>query len=103
MSSWYDRNREKAIKYQKEYNKEHREEYLAYQGAYYYEVEKPKRQGKPDEVLEKPLQIDLPAKLPKQPKPPKQKTESMTKNKKRFTPYEPKIMITRGNYILTFD
>jgi hypothetical protein len=100
MSSWYERNRERAIEYQKKYNQEHREHYISYQGAYYHTILKYEREPEPKpEPKSKP---GRPPKIKKTPKP-KPKPAPITNRKRTYIPYEPKIMITTGNYILTFD
>jgi hypothetical protein len=100
MSTWYERNKEKALTYQKAYYKEHREKYLQYLKDYYVKVLKPIRTIPPELKKRKPAP-------PKEPKPPKVKKEKVWKDKtirKTGRDYaEPSIVIRHGNYIVSFN
>jgi hypothetical protein len=99
MSSWYKKNKKKALAYQKEYNLANRDRYIEYHKKYYIEKLKSKREA---EKIPRPPKSPKPEKVPKPPKSPKPE-KVYIKKPKTYIPYEPKIMITTGNYILTFD
>lgn len=109
---WYEKNKERALAYQREYAANNRDQYLEYQKKYYDEVLRPKRvivweankqkrmieremkakekQVKQTETKEKPFDTALPEKF-RQPKKP------------RKVKYEPEFIRTYGEYTLTFN
>ncbi len=106
MSSWYWRNREKALAYQKAYNAIYHEKYTEYYKIYYNEVLKPIRTVPPERKKRQPKPPKEP-KPPKQPTPPKVKKEKVWKDKtirKSGRDYEtPAIIIREGNYTVSFN
>jgi hypothetical protein len=100
MSTWYARNREKVLLYQKAYYKEHREKYLQYLKDYYVKVLKPIRTIPPELKKRQPA----PPKPPKEPKPKKEKVWKDKTIRKTGSDYEmPAIIIRHGDYVVSFN
>jgi hypothetical protein len=105
--SWYERHREHALAYQKQYLSEHRDHYIDYQKKYYAEVLKPKRDAiQNDKRQKRLLELEMKAKeAPAKPeKPIKPVVEKVKQPRQpRKVKYEPQFMRTHGEYTLTFN
>jgi hypothetical protein len=105
--SWYERHREQALAYQKEYSICNRDHYIDYQKKYYTEVLKPRRDAIQKEKREKRLlELEMKAKeVPAKPeKPIKPVVEKVKQPRQpRKVKYEPQFMRTHGEYTLTFN
>jgi len=100
MSTWYARNREKALTYQKAYYNERREKHLEYFREYYVKVLKPIRTIPPELKKRQPA----PPKPPKEPKPKKEKVWKDKTIRKTGSDYEmPPIIIRHGDYVVSFN
>ncbi len=98
MSTWYARNRDKALAYQKAYYNERREKHLEYFREYYIKVLKPIRTIPPE------LKRTPPPTDPKPPKLPKPKKKKNTTIRKTGTDSEmPPIIIRHGDYTVSFN
>ena len=112
--SWYERNREKALAYQREYASLHRDKYLEYQKKYYDDVLRSKRAIGWEATKQKRIQNKEMKAKEKQIKQIKQNEKENSVNnvlsvnarqpkKPRKVKYEPQFIRTEGEYILSFD
>jgi hypothetical protein len=99
MSTYYQRNKEKILAYQNEYNRQHRDKLLEYFKQYYIKVLKPIRTIPPElhkkrPKKEKPPRPPRPPKAPKPPKEPEYPKEHIV---------DPSLVIRHGIFTVSFN